>query len=102
LRRDSAGCLHLRREEPVGRWLARVARWLHYDLSRTLALDEHGTRFYDAIDGQASLRDIAGTLVATSGRPQAEVEQGVVLFTRTLMTRHLLELRVPRPPSGTS
>lgn len=98
LRRDSQGCIHLRRKEPVGPWLARVAQWLRYDFTRTLALDEHGTRFYDAINGETSLRDIARQLGESTGRPQAEVEQGVIAFTRTLMTRHLIELRLPRAP----
>lgn len=94
LRRDSAGLIHLRRQEPVGRWKAAAARWLGHDYSRKLALDATGTAFYEAVDGTATLRQIADHLAAATGEPAGEVTAAVVAFVRSLMSRRMLDLRI--------
>jgi hypothetical protein len=100
VRRDREGNLHLRRYEQLTGVRARVAAWLHYDCSRKLALDRHGTLYYSLADGTRTLRAIAERLAEESGQPMPSVEQGVILFTKKLMTMNLLALKVPARRAG--
>jgi hypothetical protein len=95
LRRDSRGLLHLRRSPPLGRMQQRIATWLNYDYSRKIELDEHGTRYYDLVDGARTLRVIVDQMVPASGRDRKYVEEGVILFTKKLMTLNMLALKIP-------
>ncbi len=95
LRRDGRGLIHLRRFPPLGRLQQRVAQWLRYDYSRKIELDEHGTRYYDLVDGTHTLRTIADQMTAASGRDRKTVEEGVIVFTKKLMTLNMLALKVP-------
>jgi hypothetical protein len=96
LRRDSRGRVHLRRREPLTGLRKRLADAIGYDYSRKIELDEHGSLFYDLIDARTTLREITDRLEASSGRSRAEVEQGVILFTRKLMVMNMLALKVNR------
>ena len=58
-------------------------------------MDEWGTLFYGMVDGTHTLRAIADRLAAQSQRDRKEVEQGVILFTKKLMTLDMLQLKVP-------
>jgi hypothetical protein len=100
LRRDRHGLICLRRQEPLQGLRKRIADWLHYDYSRKLALDEYGTLFYTLADGATPLRTIVERLIEASGKPRGEVEGGAVLFTKKLMTMHMLQLKVPAPDAG--
>jgi hypothetical protein len=57
-------------------------------------LDGHGTLFMSMVDGRNSLHDIVERMVADSGRPRKDVEEGVVLFTKRLMTMNMIQLRI--------
>lgn len=94
-RADPRGCLHLRRGEALSPWRRRLAQWLRYDYSRKVELDEWGTLFFRLVDGKRSLRSIAQEIVRQSGHPCHEVEQAVLLFTRALMIRQYLGVRIP-------
>jgi hypothetical protein len=100
VRRDSEGNIHLRRFEKLEGIRARVAAWLHYDCSRKIALDRHGTLYVTLADGTHTLRAIADRMAAESGRPLASVEPGVILFTKKLMTMNLIALKVPARRAG--
>jgi hypothetical protein len=96
VRRDSRGMIHLRRRQALSGLKKRVADWLGYDYSRKVELDEHGTRYFALVDGVSTLGAIVDEMTASSGRPRREVEEGVVLFTKKLMTMNMIVLRVPR------
>jgi len=100
LRRDSRGRICLRRQEPLQGLRKRLADWLHYDYSRTLELDEYGTLFHSLADGATPLRAIVERLIEASGKSREDVESGAVLFTKKLMTLHMLQLKVPAPDAG--
>jgi len=95
VRRDSRGHIHLRRLPPLNGLQRRVAGWLGYDYSRKLELDEHGTVYYALVDGSHTLRAIVDRMTATSGRDRKMVEEGVIVFTKKLMTLNMLALKVP-------
>lgn len=95
VRRDSCGNIHLKRLPPIGRFRRRVSDWLGYDYSRKVELDEHGTLYYGLVDGAHTLRMIVDRMVSNSGRDRKKVEEGVIVFTKKLMTMNMLALKVP-------
>ncbi|MBM4142825.1 MAG: hypothetical protein FJ225_04415 [Lentisphaerae bacterium] len=94
IRHDSSGCAHLRARPELKGLMKRVAGLCGYDLSRKVQLDRFGTLFIGMADGTHSLHDIVERMVADSGRPRKEVEEGVVLFTKKLMTMNMIHLRI--------
>jgi len=95
LKHTQAGCLSLRLQPQLNRVHAKVSRWLGHDYSRKIELDEWGTLFYAMVDGTHTLREIADRLAAQSQRDLQDVERGVILFTKKLMTLEMLQLKVP-------
>lgn len=95
LRRDSRGQIHLRLHTTVMGLRKRVADALRYDYSRKIALDEMGTRFYGLVDGVRTLGGIVDEMANATGKDRKEVADSVVLFTKNLMTRNLIVLKVP-------
>jgi hypothetical protein len=95
VRRDSQGNIHLRRLPKIDGMRRRVAEWLRYDYSRKIELDEHGTVYYSLVDGAHTLRMIVDRMVSKSGRDRKTVEEGVIIFTKKLMTMNMLALKVP-------
>jgi len=73
-----------------------VARALHFRPAVRVNLDERGTLFWQLIDGRRTLRDIEKTVRERWQVDEKESRQAVVLFTKMLMTRHLMNLRVAR------
>jgi hypothetical protein len=94
LRRDSRGRIHLRLTPQLKGFQAALARWLHYDCTKKVELDQHGTLFYGLVDGTRSLAQIVDAMTAQLGKARKEIEPGVILFTKGLMTRRLLLLKV--------
>ena len=95
MKRDSRGMVHLRVwEEPKG-FKKTVARWLHYDYSRKIELDEHGSCYYEQVDGVKTLKEIIAAMMARFGQSRDEASQSVLLFTKQLMAKNLLQLVVP-------
>jgi hypothetical protein len=94
IRRDSAGNAHLRMQPKLKALTRKVADWLNYDYSRKVELDESGTLFVGMADGHNRLHDIVDCLVAKSGRERKDVEEGVILFTKKLMTMNMMVLKV--------
>ena len=96
LREDSQGCLHLRLTPTLGPVQHKVARWLGYDYTRKLTLDEHGTFYYRLVDGQHTLAAIVDELAQKLGQDRRDVATMVVTFTKMLMTRNMIVLKITR------
>jgi hypothetical protein len=93
------GRLRLWREVPPRTALGRLlARRLHWVRRRGVELDERGTRFWREIDGRRSLHAIARRLHVGLRTPYEESERAVIEFTRQLMLRGLVALRLPGMP----
>ena len=100
LREDSQGCFHLRLTPTLGPVQRKVAGWLGYDYTRKLTLDEHGTFYYRLVDGQHSLAAIVDELARKLGQDRRDVATMVVTFTKMLMTRNMVVLKIT--PGGRS
>lgn len=96
LREDSEGNLQMRTTPPMKGLRARAANWLGQDQSTKVALDEHGTFFIRQIDGEKDLNEIVDAMVTQSGRSREDVEAGVILYTKKLMIKNMMALRVAR------
>ncbi len=96
VRRDSASLAQLRREIPpktrVGAFLAEKFGWRRY---ARVNLDERGTAFLEQIDGKRDLHEIERHLREQYGLRREESEQAVIGFTKALMLRGLVSLRLP-------
>jgi hypothetical protein len=97
-RRDSKGRAHLRRTLPLKLGLLRpIFHKLGYRRRIHVDLDEQGTLFWDFIDGTRCLRDIEQHLRTKLSCEREESEAATLTFTKMLMLRHLMYLRVPAP-----
>jgi len=94
LRQDSRGCFHLRLTPPLKPLQRKVATWLRYDYTRKLELDEHGTLYYQLADGQRTLSAIVDEFAKKLGKDRREVVPMIVTFTKMLMIRNMLALKV--------
>lgn len=94
-KRDSQGLIQLRRRVRLSGFRKRLAGWLGYEYTKLIELDKLGSLFYEQVDGQRSLREITAALRPPSGGSQRELEEQVVLFTRMLMLKNMLILKVP-------
>jgi hypothetical protein len=99
MKTDSAGHVHLRLHAAPKGFGATVARWLGYDYTRKLELDDMGSAFYRQVDGVTTLNAIVDAMAAHLDRPRGEAEQLVVLFTKKLMVMNMLALIVPEETS---
>ena len=97
-REDSYGRLHLCLTPKLGPWQQRVAIWLRYDYTRKLELDETGTQYYRLADGAHTLTAIIDKLSVQLGRDRREVATMVVTFTKMLMTRNMIALKISTKP----
>lgn len=97
---DSLGMMHLRlSQEPTG-LLKHVVRWIRYDYSRKVELDEYGTAYYSLVDGKTNLRQIINKMNAKFDKSREEIEQAVILFTKKLMQMQMILLKVPASATG--
>lgn len=94
-REDSHGMLHLRVSVPPKGLLKRVVDWLKYDYSRRYELDEFGSFFYRQVDGTTTLKTIVKRMAAHFDKSEDETEVAVIQFTKTMMTKNMLELQMP-------
>lgn len=97
---DSHGMMHLKlSQEPEG-FLRHVVRWLRYDYSRKVELDEYGTAYYSMVDGKNDLRQIIESMNNKFDKSRDEIEQAVILFTKKLMQMQMIQLKVPTSATG--
>ncbi len=92
--RDGRGLLCLRLAAPLTGLRKLAADWLGYRFEKRVELDELGSSFYEQVDGRRTLREIAAELARQKDRGRQELERAVVLFTRTLMAKNLILLKV--------
>jgi len=91
------GELVLRRQLHPGQgWHSRIVAALRQDYSMQLRLDQRGCYFWDLIDGQRDLRRIADTIRREFQLEKKESRDATVLFVKELMTRGLIQIRLPR------
>lgn len=95
MKRDSRGMVHLRLYPELKGLRKKVADLMAYDYTRKVELDEYGTLFYGMVDGDNKLKDIVECMISDSEKDRKEVEEGVILFTKKLMTMDMLVLKVP-------
>jgi len=78
-------------------WFAGLARrvgaWDGKPLERKLELDELGTFCWELIDGERSVREMAGLLAERYGLPGREAELAVAGFLRELGRRGVIGVR---------
>lgn len=93
---ETDSLLQLRRDatpkQGFGGWAARLLRQKYY---AHIALDERGSYFWRQIDGQRTLREIAGSVTRQFSMTEAEGESVTILFVKELMTRGLIYLKMP-------
>jgi hypothetical protein len=94
MKKDSAGRLHLRLRLELKGLKKRIASWMGYDYSRKVSLDEYGTLYYSLVDGVRSLEAIVEQMTPALKKSRKEVEEKVVIFTKQLMTRNMILLKV--------
>ena len=95
-RRDTASLVQLNRSvQPPRGVLGWFSRLLGSRRVR-INLDEQGSFFWDRINGQRDLAQIASELQQRFGTEPAAARQATVSFTRMLMLRHIIQLRVDR------
>ena len=96
---DGAGLLHLRMRPRLAGMRKRIADLLGYDYSRRLELDACGSLYYQLVDGRRSLREIADEMARRGHGTPEEMAARVVLFTKQLMTRNMIWLKVEAAPA---
>ncbi len=95
-KKDDRGLVQLRIEIPLKKWQKKIVDFLRYDYSKVIALDEMGSAFYDRVDGHASLRQIAQEMATLFNANIAEMEKAVMNFTKSLMERSALILKIEK------
>jgi len=95
---DSAGLIQLRQSEvPRGRVGKLIYRLLHFRPQRVLKLDEPGSFFWSNIDGSTDLSRLSQKLAKRFAVDDASARKSVLMFTKTLMIKRLIQLKVPMP-----
>jgi hypothetical protein len=93
---DRALCVQIRRplrpQKGFGGWVNRKMGF-HRDVR--VNLDEHGTAYWQQIDGSRTLADIERELRRRFNLGADECRAAVVKFTKMLMLRGLVALRMP-------
>lgn len=92
---DSEGRAHLRQRVPLSGLKKKIAERFGYDYSKKMMLDEYGTAYISQVDGETPLRSIIARMADQFEKPRNEMESSVMLFTKTLMIKQLIALRVP-------
>ena len=97
VREDSQGLFQVRKIAVPKRGVASLLAQ-RFGLQRQVRvnLDAYGTLFWRQIDGLRSLREIEMLVREKTQQSQAENEKATILFTKTLMVRHLIYLKMPK------
>jgi hypothetical protein len=95
IRRDTQGRIHLKLTPVLKPLHRKVAVWLHYDYCAKVELDEVGSHYYSLVDGCHSLSAIVDEMGVKLGKSRDEIAMQVIEFTKSLMVRNMLALKVP-------
>lgn len=94
---DPDGLVRLAYPLAVKPWFGRLAEkvnlWDQRPMIKRLELDEMGSFVWDRIDGERSVRRIAGEFAAHYGLQPREAELSVTAFIKTIGQRGLIGLR---------
>ena len=100
-RTDSNGCLQLRKPAPEGSGLvSRLAVRMGFRRALRANLDTQGTLYWTLVDGTRTLAEIEQAIRSQTGQDEKETRRAVVMFTKTLMMRHLICLKLPDGPGA--
>lgn len=95
VRRDSQGHLQIRKEiEPKPGLSDLLARKLKLRRDVRVNLDDRGTFYWEQIDGKAPLREIEKRMRRKFKLKQDESRKATIVFTKSLMLRHLVLLEL--------
>jgi hypothetical protein len=101
-RPDSRNLLQVRRIlRPRSRLEGFFARTFNFRKVIRVNLDDQGTAFWTAINGRRPLSEISKRLAGRFRLEPHLADQATIVFTRNLMLRHLIYLKVPHEPPGT-
>ena len=93
---EKNGQIQLRQAPPPQRG-ARAFLARHFSMFpfRLVCLDEHGTFYWKQIDGERTLGQIEQKLRSHYQMEPAQSRDAVILFTKMLMRRSLIALKLP-------
>lgn len=98
---DARSLLQLRRDKPPqSQASALLKRWLRYKSYVRVNLDECGTAFWRQIDGRRDLHGIERNLRKRFGWTKEQSVDAIIGFTKLLMLRGLICLRLPGQESA--
>jgi len=99
-RTDTVGIQIRRTMPPRPGIYSLISRLLKYDHSIRVNLDEQGTFFWEQIDSQRSLDQIAERIGKKYGQGTEKSRETAILFAKTLIQKRLIYLRA-EPTEGT-
>lgn len=76
------------------RYARLLGRFLGRERIARVILDENGTFFWQQIDGTRTLRQISDGVRIRINRPEVESRKAVITFTKDLMRRNLVVLKL--------
>lgn len=94
-RADSNGLLQLRAAPPRKKGImSAIAKKLGMHRHVRVDLDACGSMFWRRINGRRPLREIEAYIREQTGLDEKETKKAVVAYTKMLMQRHLIMLRI--------
>ena len=94
-REDSQACGQIRmRQRPGPGLMSRLAHRFGFYRDVRVNLDAHGTYYWSLVDGRRDLREIEQSMRAKFNLDADESRKATLLFTKTLMMRHVLHLHL--------
>ena len=97
---DSDGLILRRLLDTAATRRGRLLGWLHMQRSAHVKLDRPGSFFWRQIDGQRDLAHIARALAQEFKMADDDARRATVTFTRDLMLRHFIMIRIEAPPAS--
>ena len=97
-RTEADGVVQLRQKRALGGGaLGRLCSRMGFSPDRRINLDARASRFWSLIDGQRTLHEIADRVATEWSVSPTDARSLAVQFTRDLMIRELIVLRVEQP-----
>ncbi len=94
-RQDSNACYQIRmRLEPKPGLGGQISSRLGFHRDVRVDLDAHGSFFWSQIDGRQDLRAIERKIREKFSLEPADSEKATIMFTKMLMLRHLIQLKI--------
>ncbi|OPZ28396.1 MAG: hypothetical protein BWZ02_01323 [Lentisphaerae bacterium ADurb.BinA184] len=78
----------------------RFLRRLHMQRAAHIKLDPQGTVFWRLIDGRRDLGEIACAIARELGLAEKDAREATIRFTRDLMLRNYIMLKISPPPEA--